>query len=119
MAGMEVKYDADINIPKALAKIENNAFWTFAATEWWKLYTPYVPRQSGELFQQVVITPKMIEHTVPYSVAMYNGNFDFNTNKHPFATGKWDIAAINAKKNDLLIKSMQTYADSGRLKLSD
>lgn len=92
-------------------------FWTFAATEWHRLYSPYVPMREGMLMNNVIIRPKEIEHAVPYARRMYNGtNFHFNRNQHPKASAKWDQAAA-ATQLPNLISAMQAYIDSGRLKL--
>lgn len=111
-----VTVTSNIDIPRNLRKIDNDAFWTFAATEWWKLYTPFVPFRTGALTQTVKITPKQIEHTVPYANAMYSGNFNFRKDYHPLASRQWDKAAIPTQAGKL-IQSMQAYVDSGRLSL--
>lgn len=93
------------------------AFWTFAATEWHRLYAPYVPMKEGFLTNNVIIRPKEIEHAVPYARRLYNGtNFRFSKNQHPNASAKWDKAAA-ATQLPKLISAMQAYIDSGRLKL--
>lgn len=104
---------------KGLADKAGNdrAFWTFAATEWHRLYAPYVPMREGFLTNNVIIRPKEIEHAVPYARRLYNGaGFRFNRNQHPKASAKWDQAAAPTQLPKL-ISSMQAYIDSGRLKL--
>ena len=64
--------EARIDLSKALNKVDDR-FWTFAAAEWHRLYTPYVPMDSGTLAQQVVIEPKTITHTAPYAHYQYAG----------------------------------------------
>lgn len=68
-----VTSEMHIDVDKIVGAVDNDAFWTFAATEWWKLYTPYVPMDGGALSQQVVIEPKTITHTAPYAHYLYAG----------------------------------------------
>lgn len=112
-----VKAETSIDIPKHLKEIRNSTFWTFAASEWHRLYSPFVPMQTGNLYENVIIRPNEIEHTAPYARAVYEKNRNYRTDKHPKATCKWDAAAISTQKQKL-IHAMQEYVDSGRLKLS-
>jgi len=113
-----MRFDAEvhIDIPKHLAKIKDPAFWTFSATEWYRLYMPYVPMLTGMLSQQVRITPGQIEHVVPYANRMYEGHYRFRKDLHPLASREWDQAA-RPTQEPKLINAMQGYVDSGRLKL--
>ena len=126
-------------------KLENDrTFWTFAASEWHRLYAPYVPFESGTLRDSVTIAPKTITHNAPYAHYQYTGdvygpNYPITQNgvrvgffsipnrpkhktggklkyKNPKAAAKWDqvAAATQAPK---LVSSLQAYIDSGRLKL--
>lgn len=110
--------DVNIDVRGMSHKLMNDpAFWSFAATEWHRLYSPYVPMDEGPLTNTVSIRPKEIEHTVPYARYQYNGtNFNFRRDKHPKATAKWDLAAAPTQA-PLLASSLQEYIDSGRLKL--
>ena len=38
-----------VDIKKHRKALQNAAFWTRAAREWYKLYTPYVPMDTGRL----------------------------------------------------------------------
>ena len=126
-------------------KLENDrAFWTFAASEWHRLYAPYVPFESGTLRDSVTIEPKTITHNAPYAHYQYTGdvygpNYPITQNgvqvgffstpnrpkhktggrlkyKGPHASAKWDLAAAPTQLPNLA-SSMQAYIDSGRLKL--
>ena len=110
--------DVRVDVRGITEKAENDkAFWTFTASEWKRLYDPYVPMNEGPLKDTVVIRPKEIEHTVPYSNRIYNGaSFNFRRDKHPKASAYWDIAAAPTQLPKLAT-SMQAYIDSGRLKL--
>lgn len=114
---MKVTVTSHIDIPKHLKKVRSDTFWTFAANEWWRLITPYTPMQTGALYQTVNIQPGEIHYIQPYAVYCYNKHFNFRTDKHPKATFQWDKAAIPTEKPKL-IRAMQGYVDSGRLKLS-
>ena len=136
---------ANINARGMADKLENDsAFWTYAASEWHKLYSPYVPFESGTLRDSVTIAPNTITHNAPYAHYQYTGdvygpNYPITQNgvrvgyysptnrpkhptgkrlkyKNPKAAAKWDqvAAATQAPK---LISSLQAYIDSGRLKL--
>ncbi len=112
--------DVEINInSKQLrdAVMNDSKFWTFAASEWHRLYSPYTPYKTGMLDNTVVITPGQIEHTVPYARYQYYGErFHFSKEQHPLASAKWDQAAEPTQKIKL-IRTLQNYIDSGRLKL--
>lgn len=109
--------EVKINIPKHLAKVNDNRFWLYAAQQWHRLYSPYVPMRTGMLMNTVRITPHQVEHTVPYAAAMYNGRFNFRKDQHPLASREWDKAA-KATQLPKLVRSLQGYVDSGRLKLN-
>lgn len=103
----------DVDVQGHLSKVRSNAFWTFAATEWHRLYSPYVPYREGMLYNTVRITPKQIEHVVPYARYIYEGNFNFRRDQHPMACRQWDKAAAPTQKPKL-IQALQAYVDSGR-----
>ena len=135
----------NINARGMVDKLENNsAFWTFAASEWHRLYAPYVPFESGALRDSVTIEPKTITHNAPYAHYQYTGevygpNYPITQNgarvgyysppnrpkqrtgkklkyKNPKAAAKWDQVAA-ATQTPKLVSSLQAYIDSGRLKL--
>lgn len=109
--------EVNIDIEGHLRKARSDPFWTFAATEWHRLYLPYVPMRTGMLAGQVVITPGQIEHTVPYAHYIYNGTgFNFRKDLHPLASAAWDKKAEPTQKRKL-VRAMQQYVDSGRLGL--
>lgn len=114
---MGVTVESHIDIPRNLQKVDNDAFWIFAANEWWRLYFPWVPFDTGTLARQVHITPKQIEHTAPYAYTTYNGRHRrFRKDKHPLASAHWDKAAAPTQGHKL-ISAMQAYVDSGRCNL--
>lgn len=136
----------EINARGMADRLENNsAFWTFAASEWHRLYAPYVPFESGTLRDSVTIAPKTITHNAPYAHYQYIGdvygpNYPITQNgvrvgffsipnrpkhktggklkyKNPLAAAKWDQVAAGTQKPKL-VSSLQAYIDSGRLKLN-
>lgn len=136
--------DVNVDVHGITSRAENDpAFWTYAATEWHKLYKKYVPiGNTGLLRSQVHISPKQIEHTVPYAHYQYEGivygpNYPIFENgklagfyskgtkkptgkrlkySDPQASAKWDQAAAPTQLPKLA-SSLQAYIDSGRLKL--
>ena len=111
-----VTVSSNINIPAHMKAIRDPVFWTFAASEWYRLYKSYMPRDTGTLMNTVVIRPKEVEHTVPYAWRNYNGHFNFRKDKNPKASRQWDKAA-KPTEEPKLIRSLQAYIDSGKVKL--
>ena len=128
----------NIDVQGHLGRVEGEKFWTYAASEWHRLYRPYctvnISGGGGE---------GMIEHTVPYAHYLYEGEvygpnvpimqggalvgyFSPVAPKHP--TGKmlhysgmgsrhWDEAA-RPTQLPLLVQSLQAFVDSGALGFS-
>lgn len=137
----------NIDIQGHMSKVQGEKFWTYAASEWHRLYRPYVPFKEGALYGTVNITGGggngTIEHTVPYAHYAYEGQvygpnvpimqggavvgfFSPVAPKHP--TGRmlqfsgmgsrhWDEAA-KPTMFPLLISSLQGFVDSGALGFS-
>ena len=68
-----VSVSVKIDMPKILGKVENDRFGLFLAQEWKRLITPYIPRRTGMLEENVIINPFSITFISPYSHYMYNG----------------------------------------------
>lgn len=119
---MKINVSAVVKVNSATyaSKIQNDsAFWRFAATEWHKLYSPYVPMYSGMLDNTISIEPGEIVHTVPYARRMYYGEkINFNKGFHPRASAKWDQKA-EATQKPKLISALQAYVNSGRINFND
>lgn len=138
----KVTVKANINIPKHMAKVQSNGFWEYAATEWWKLITPYTPMESGNMSESVTVRPKEIEYNAPQAHYLYKGELmvdpetgsswakkdakkvyagkelSMSKDRHPLASKEWDKAAEPTQKPKL-VDAMQDYVDSGRLKLNE
>lgn len=73
---MEIE-SINIDVKGHTDAVKGSAFWTFAASEWHRLYRPYVPFKEGVLYNQVNITggngEGVIEHTAPYAHYAYEG----------------------------------------------
>lgn len=93
---------AEINIPRAIRRIDNDALWTFAASEWNRLINPFVPMDTGALSQNTTIMPKKIRYEEDYGVKVYSSNANFRKDQHPLATKEWDKAAAPSQKGKLI-----------------
>lgn len=146
---INISVDVKIDSKRIRRAIMNDAaFWTFAATEWHRLYKDYVPMDSGTLYRQVNITPGQIEHTAPYAHYQYTGEL-YGPN-YPIMEGGRAVSffskrgqpkhkmgkslkystqlhpkaskewdkAAEPTQKPLLISSLQKYIDQGRIKLT-
>ena len=114
---MNISVKVQIDSARLAKAVKNDTMlWTFAASTWHRLYQPYVPFRTGTLANLVTITSGQITHDAPYAKRCYEGNFNFRKDKHPLATSKWDEAA-QLSQFPKLIKSVQAYIDSGRVKI--
>lgn len=115
---VSISVEDHIDKRKLVDRVMNDrGLWIYAASEWHRLYEPYVPMDTGVLKDTVRIRPKEVEHTVPYAQYIYYGEkLNFRRDMHPKASAKWDLAA-RATQEPKLYSSLQQYIDSGRLKL--
>lgn len=114
---ISISVKTQIDSAKLAGAVKNDSqLWLFAASEWHKLYQPYVPWRVGDLAQHVTLEPGQITHIAPYAKKCYEGNFNFRKDKHPLATARWDEAAIPTQLPKLT-KALQAYVNSGRLKI--
>lgn len=114
---MSVKVKVDIKSAYIARQVQHDdAFWTYVAGEWHRLYTPYVPMVTGMLYDTKHIQPKRITHTQPYAHYQYTRVLNHDKSKHPLATDHWDLAAIPTQQPKLC-RAAQRYIDSGRLKI--
>lgn len=143
---MKITIKSNIKVSKHLRKVRSPVFWKYAASEWWRLITPYTPMASGTMSEQVTVKGEegagIVEYNSPYAHYLYRGELmvDPDTGssyakkgakkvytgkelviskeKHPLASKEWDKAAEPSQKPKL-ISSMQKYVDSGRLNLNE
>lgn len=141
---MKISIETNIDVNGTVQKVEDPAFWYFAATEYHRLITPYVPRDTGALNETVRYNSDKlsgeIEYYAPYAHYQYEGKamgksfyiegvgFRSPKGQPKYYTGKpltyhhgggskWDEAA-EATQKPKLIDALQAYVDSGRLNLS-
>lgn len=107
-----------VDVQAHLDAVRGDEFWRFAAQRWHELYAPFVPWDTGALYENVAIEPGAVRHLVSYAEKVYEGDFNFRKDVHPFATGKWDQAAAGTMLPQL-IADMQAYVDEGRLKIGE
>lgn len=74
--GFEVE-SVNIDVAGHMSKVQGEKLWTYAASEWHRLYRPYVPFKEGILYGSVNISggncEGIIEHTAPYAHYAYEG----------------------------------------------
>lgn len=141
--GFEIE-SIHIDVQGHMSRVQGQKFWTYAASEWHRLYRPYVPFKEGALYGQVNISggngTGTIEHTVPYAHYAYEGlvygpnvpitqggavvgYYSPTSPKHPtgamlrftgMGTRHWDEAARPTQLPSL-VHSLQSFVDSGAL----
>lgn len=55
---MRVEVTSNVNVAKHISTVKSEKFWKFAANEWFKLITPYVPMDTGILSTTVDMKPE-------------------------------------------------------------
>lgn len=134
-----------IKVNEALGPVRSDKLWTYAATQWYRLYKDWVPMKNGPLYQNVLIRPKEIIHLSPYAHYDYIGiayghnipisengvitGFFYPRNRPKSPTGRklkfsrQQHPKACAKWDQAaapvqlpkLVKELQRYVDSGRL----
>lgn len=110
--------DVHVDVQAHLDAVRSDEFWQFAAQTWYELYAPYVPWNTGALYTKVIVEPGVIRHLVSYAQKVYEGDFNYRKDVHPFASRMWDQAAVPVQLPNL-IAAMQAYVDEGRLKIGE
>ena len=86
---MKIKVDTR-GVSKKIEEIKGrNDVGVFVATCVYRNYKEFVPREEGDLEDNVDIRPYQIEHLQPYAHKMYTNDFDFRTYPHPNACSHW------------------------------
>lgn len=105
---INVEVSSNINVTDIVSQIDNSGFWLFAANEWWRLISPYTPRDTGQLCENVSIEPKKINYKSGYAEDVYNTNKHYRKDKNPLATYKWDEVAVPVQ-GEKLVNSLAKY----------
>ncbi len=105
---MKTKVTVDVNAKAVSRRVaRNKVFGVFAAAEWFRLITPYVPYETGNLAEDVTIEPNKITYNALYARRLYYGtSFNFRKDKHALASAKWNEAA-KAIQKPKLIRALQ------------
>ena len=105
---MKIKVDTR-GVSKKIEQIKNrNDVGVFVATCVYRNYKEFVPREEGDLEDNVNITAYQIEHLQPYAHRMYENDFNFRTYPHPNACSHWDERAYQVKKKTIC-KQIEDY----------
>ena len=111
---MRLTAEVRIDAQGLVQKLRSDELWLHAAQQWHRLYAPYVPRDTGRLYEDVLFSPGQIEHRAPYAAHVYGGSFPASSGGA--ASRAWDRAAEPTQKPKL-VAAMQAYVDAGGLKL--
>jgi hypothetical protein len=142
---MNVSIKAVIDVNGTVSKIEDPSFWSYAASEYHRLLSPYVPFETGSLDNTVRYnagkTTGEIEYYAPYAHYIYEGQA-MGPSYYSEGYGFWSPPgrpkqytgkplAISRSKHPKasahwdevaeptqvpkLIQALQAYVDSGRL----
>lgn len=116
---MRLEVQSNLDIPAYIRAIQDPKMWKFAASEWRRLIEPYVPMREGTLRDTAVVDSTAgqgtIDYVQPYARYQYEGHFNHRNDLHPKASRQWDKAALPTEQPKL-IRSLQNYVDSGRVK---
>ena len=111
---MRLTAEVRIDAQELVQKLRSDGLWLHAAQTWHRLYEPYVPRDTGRLYADVLSSPGQIEHRAPYAAYVYGDGPSSDSVGR--ASRAWDRAAEPTQKPKL-VAAMQTYGDAGGLKL--
>lgn len=105
---MKIKVDTS-RVGKKIEEIKNrHDVGVFVATTVYRNYREFVPREEGDLENNVTIEPYQVTHTQPYAHRMYTHDFNFRTVPHPKACSHWDERAYQVKKKTIC-KQIEDY----------
>lgn len=103
------------------AAVDNDAFWTYAASQWHRLYYDWIPMDTERLADNVTISPGVITHNEPYAAFQYYGGdgkrviVNRSRDRHPLASSQWDEAAAPTQLPKLEA-SLEEYLDKKLVK---
>lgn len=71
---MNINVSVKLDIKPAMKILGGDELGKFAAHEWHRVITPYVPHREGNLERNVTYRPWEFEYNQPYSAYMYRGH---------------------------------------------
>ena len=115
--GVNVSFEWESSPSEIVNRIISDEVKLYAASEWHKQYSQFVPYEQGTLRGTIDLSTEgnmgIITHEAPYSHAHYVGHhwktgtpFQWS---NPNASAAWDQAAIAAGKASVLAQSIQNY----------
>ena len=105
---MKIKVDTR-DVAKKIEHIKGrHDVGVFVATTVYRAYQEYVPREEGDLEDNITIEPYQITHNQPYAHRMYTNDYNFRTYPHPNACSHWDERAWTVKKTTIC-KQIEDY----------
>lgn len=106
---LTVKWVKRLNAKKITDRFFDAATKKYIHSQYWRMMSKYVPRQSGTLMEQVEISDDGVLYTVPYANRMYTGdNFNFRTDQNPQAQARWG-GALTESEVKAISKSTAQY----------
>lgn len=116
---MSIRISAKLVDNKVEKKIQdigtNDNLGMFMASEFYRLMIPFVPMDTGMLYQNVNIDPFTITFTQPYAHRIYTGDdLTFNREKHPNATDHWDRTTRTVKGEQFARTVMRYLNKNGK-----
>lgn len=113
---MSYKVTASVNIDsdRINARIFDEAFGLNAATLWKMIIGPYTPRDTGRTEDEAEVEPWKITYNpvdpetgYHYGRKIYYGtHINFRKTKNPYATARWDQAAVQSGKMSDLYRGL-------------
>lgn len=101
-----------LNVDKTIKRLVNNdRVGLFMSETCARYMNPYIPMDTGMLAQNYETKPFEVTYNQPYAERMFYGTeFNFNQEKHPLATARWDNACQNAKATQIA-KEVTTFIE--------
>lgn len=112
MVSINTKFDIDAR--EIAARYTSDKVMLFAASEWYRLISPYTPMDTGTLMTSAEVTPGQIRYTMPYAHRTYYRNANFRRDKHPLASREWDKAAAPVQLSKLTA-ALEAFIKRGNL----
>ncbi len=107
---MGITVKVDIDAAKIARKAVTPELKTYANARFYAYMYDYVPFREGFLSSNVQISEECVHFLAPYAVRMYTGErYNFNRDRHPLATARWDGPAFAAKGGQMIAEIEAAY----------